>query len=517
MNADNGKKRSYIAIDLKSFYASAECTERGIDPLTSNLVVADSSRTDGTICLAVSPAMKDFGIPGRPRLFEVRRKMKEVNALRLSRAPGGRFAGRSFDSTALAESPDLEADFIIAPPGMAKYVRLSTKIYDIYLRYIAPEDIHVYSIDEVFIDATDYLQAMGMTARLLAETMIRDVLAETGITATAGVGTNLYLAKVAMDIVAKHMEPDEYGVRIAELDEMTYRRKLWSHRPVTDFWRVGNGYARKLASVGLYTMGDIALCSEGKENDFHNEELLYKLFGVNAELLIDHAWGYEPCTMADIKEHRPETESISTGQVLMEPYPFAKARTVMEEMVDSMALELSDRSAVTNRIVLTVGYDAENLEDPQRLMKYKGDIVRDGYGRLIPKHACGTANLDRMTASSGELLKAAVELFDRIVDAELTVRRICVTACHVTEGKKAEEESGTYQMSFFDSLPKEEQPLTGREGESASADSERDAELQKAMLDIKKKFGKNAVIRGMSLEEGATGRMRNDQIGGHKA
>ena len=517
MKEDTVKKRSYIAIDLKSFYASAECAARGVDPMTTNLVVADPERTAKTICLAVSPSMKELGIPGRPRLFEVIQKMKEVNALRLSRAPGRKFAGRSFDGAALSESPDFEADFIVAPPRMAEYVRLSAKIYDIYLRHIAPEDIHVYSIDEVFIDATDYLASRGLTARALAETMIRDVLKETGITATAGIGTNLYLAKIAMDIVAKHMEPDEDGVRIAELDEMTYRRKLWTHRPITDFWRVGRGYAKKLASVGLYTMGDIALCSEGRKSDFHNEDLLYRLFGVNGELLIDHAWGYEPCTMADIKKYRPSAESVGSGQVLMEPYPFDKARTVTEEMVDSLALDLASKGLVTNQIVLTVGYDRENLEDPERRRKYKGEIVRDGYGRLIPKHAHGTANLKGMTSSSGEMLKAVTELFDRIVNPDLTVRRITVAACHVTDRTKAEEAKGTYQLSFFDNPGKGTGPGNGRENEPGDSNAEKDGELQKAMTDIKKKFGKNAVVRGISLEEGATGIRRNNQIGGHRA
>lgn len=516
MREDIRNNRRYIAIDLKSFYASVECACRGVNPLTTNLVVADPSRTSKTICLAVSPSMKELGIPARPRLFEVKERMKEVNALRLSRAPGNRFKGRNFDSVALSESPDFEADFIVAPPRMAEYVRISTGIYDIYLNYAAPEDIHVYSIDEVFIDATDYLKAYGMTARALAKTMIKDVLRETGITATAGVGTNLYLAKVAMDIVAKHMEPDENGVRVAELDETTYRKKLWSHRPITDFWRVGRGYAEKLASAGLYTMGDIALCSEGRKEDFHNEDLLYRLFGVNAELLIDHAWGYEPCTMADIKGYRPSSESIGSGQVLMEPYPFDKARTVMEEMVDALAMELSDKKLETDKIVLTIGYDRENLKDPERRKKYKGEIVRDSYGRLIPKHAHGTANLNEMTSASGELLRAAAELFDRIVDPNLTVRRITVTACHVMDEEKAEEEKSTRQLSFFDAMG-ENSGAKDDVIKSASNAPGKDRELQKVMLDIKRKFGKNAVIRGISLEEGATGRERNNQIGGHKA
>ena len=374
------KQKTYIAIDLKSFYASVECKERNRDPLTTNLVVADKSRTEKTICLAVSPSLKSYGIPGRPRLFEVVQKVKEVNNRRRWKAPNRAFTGSSDDSTELNTNSALEIDYIVAPPRMAYYLEYSTKIYSIYLKYIAPEDIFPYSIDEVFIDATDYLNTYQMSAWELAMTMIQDVLKTTGITATAGIGTNMYLCKIAMDIVAKHIEPDENGVRIAELDEMSYRRQLWSHRPLTDFWRVGKGYAKKLEEHGLFTMGDIARCSIGKSNEFYNEELLYKLFGINAELLIDHAWGYEPCTMEHVKAYKPETNSASSGQVLHCPYDFEKAKLVVKEMTDLMVLDLVDKRLVTDQIVLTIGYDIENLTDPNRIGKYNGDVTIDRYG-----------------------------------------------------------------------------------------------------------------------------------------
>lgn len=512
---DSRKPRRYIAIDLKSFYASVECVERGINPMTSNLVVADASRTDKTICLAVSPALKKLGIPGRPRLFEVIRKVEEINALRRGRLSGRDFAGKSFDEGALSESADFAVDFITAPPQMARYIEISTKIYAIYLKYVAPEDIHVYSIDEVFIDVTGYLKALNMSAHELAITMIRDVLRETGITATAGIGTNLYLAKIAMDIVAKHMEPDDDGVRIAELDEMTYRRLLWCHRPITDFWRIGRGYAGRLASAGLYTMGDIARCSLGRPGDFHNEELLYKLFGVNAELLIDHAWGYEPCTMADIKSYRPSANSICSGQVLSEPYPFHKARLVTEEMVDALALDLTAKGLVTDQLVLTVGYDRENLENPSVFSRYRGETVRDFYGRLIPKHAHGTVRLSRKTSSAPEMLKAVTELFDKIVNREFTVRRITIAACSVISASDAAMKDKGRQLSFFDDPAGCD---AGEPGNAASDDnSATELNLQKAVLAVRKKFGSNAIVRGMSFEDGATGRDRNRQIGGHRA
>ena len=360
------ENKTYIAIDLKSFYASVECRERNRDPLTTNLVVADPSRTEKTICLAVSPSLKAYGIPGRARLFEVVQKVREANNIRRRNIPDHHFNGSSDDSTKLGTDPTLQLDYIIAPPRMALYMEYSTRIYDIYLKYIAPEDIHIYSVDEVFMDVTGYLNTYHMTARELAMTMIQDELKTTGITATAGIGTNLYLCKIAMDIVAKHIEPDKDGVRIAELDEMSYRRKLWSHKPITDFWRVGQGYAKKLAEYGLYTMGDVARCSGGKANELYNEDLLYKLFGINAELLIDHAWGYEPCTMEQIKAYKPETNSICTGQVLHCPYDFDKTRLVVKEMTDLMSLDLVDKGLVTDQIVLTIGYDIDNLTDPAR-------------------------------------------------------------------------------------------------------------------------------------------------------
>lgn len=391
------RERTYIAIDLKSFYASVECIERKLNPMTTNLVVADRSRTEKTICLAVSPSLKSFGIPGRPRLFEVVQKINEVNAGRKWRAPGGSFTGTSYDFEELRNNPKLAVDFIVALPRMAHYIEYSTQIYNIYLKYVAPEDIHIYSIDEVFMDVTDYLKSYRMTARELAMTIILDVLDEVGITATAGIGTNMYLCKVAMDIVAKHIEPDEKGVRIAELDEMSYRRLLWNHRPLTDFWRVGRGYAKKLEKAGLFTMGDIARCSIGKPEDYYNEDLLYKMFGVNAELLIDHAWGYEPCTMKEVKAYKPSTNSVCSGQVLQCPYDFHKARMVIREMVDMMVLDLVDKRLVTDQIVLTVGYDIENFKDADRRRKYTGEITTDHYGRKIPKHAHGTKNLKEKT------------------------------------------------------------------------------------------------------------------------
>ena len=390
-------EKTYIAIDLKSFYASQECIERGLDPLTTNLVVADASRTEKTICLAVSPSMKAFGIPGRARLFEVVQKMKEVNALRREKAPGKVFTGSSYDARELQENPNLEIGYITAPPRMSHYMECSTQIYNVYLKYVAPEDIHVYSIDEVFIDATPYLKTSGLTGREFARKIIRDVLETSGITATAGIGTNLYLCKVAMDIVAKHTQPDEYGVRIAELDEMKYRRQLWDHKPLTDFWRVGRGYAKKLQKCGLHTMGDVARCSLGGPGDFHNEDLLYKLFGVNAELLIDHAWGYEPCTIADIKAYKPQSNSLGSGQVLCDPYTAEKGKLVAREMTDLLVLDLVDKGLVTNQLVLTVGYDIENLTDPNRAKHYRGEVTTDPYGRKIPKHAHGTANLELIT------------------------------------------------------------------------------------------------------------------------
>ena len=505
-------EHAYIAIDLKSFYASVECMERGLNPLTTNLVVADESRTEKTICLAVSPSLKAYGISGRARLFEVVQKVKEVNARRRGQAPGRRFLGESFDDTALKSDPSLAVSYITAPPRMAYYIEYSTRIYNVYLKYIAPEDMHVYSIDEVMIDAAQYLKTYGLTARELAVKIIRDVLETTGITATAGIGTNLYLCKIAMDIVAKHIAPDRYGVRIAELDEMSYRRMLWSHRPLTDFWRVGRGYARKLEGCGLYTMGDIARCSLGSDADYYNEELLYRLFGVNAELLIDHAWGWEPCTLADIKAYKPDTNSIVSGQVLQCPYSFDKARLVLREMVDSLALNLVDKGLVTDQMVLTIGYDIENLSDTNIRNQYQGEVTVDRYGRRIPKHAHGTANLDCHTSSSILMTDAATALFDRIVNRKLLVRRLSLSANRIVSASSVSVGETYEQMDLFTDYE-----ALQKEREEKERILEREQKMQKAVLEIQKKFGKNAILKGINLEEGATAVERNQQIGGHKA
>ena len=495
--------KAYIAIDLKSFYASVECVDRGLDPLDANLVVADPTRTDKTICLAVSPSLKSFGIPGRPRLFEVNQKVREINAQRKYKAPNHSFTHESYFHSELIKEPDAELSFITAPPRMAHYMEVSTQIYNVYLKYIAPEDIHVYSIDEVFIDATNYLKTYGMTPRELAMKMVLDVLETTGITATAGIGTNLYLCKIAMDIYAKHTEPDENGVRIAELDEMSYRRILWDHRPLTDFWRIGRGYSTKLEAHGLYTMGDIARCSVGRETDYYNEELLYKLFGVNAELLIDHAWGWEPTEISDIKAYRPENSSLSSGQVLQEPYEFDKARLVYKEMADLLSLDLVEKKLVTDQIVLTVGYDTGNLKKD-----YKGAVETDRYGRKMPKYAHGSENIGRFTASTKLITQAAMNLFDHTVDKNLLVRRMYIVANHVVTEAQAAKESEYEQLDFFTDAKK-------NEDEESSLKKEKD--MQKAIVKIKQKYGKNAIIKGMNLEEGATALERNRQIGGHKA
>ena len=504
--------RTYISIDLKSFYASVECRERNRDPLTTNLVVADASRTEKTICLAVSPSLKSYGISGRARLFEVVQKVNEANNARRYSAPNKMLTGESDDITEINANPSLAIDYIIAPPRMAYYMEYSTRIYSVYLKYIAPEDIFPYSIDEVFIDVTDYLKTYNMTARELAMTMIRDVLETTGITATAGIGTNMYLCKIAMDIVAKHIEPDKDGVRIAELDEMTYRKSLWTHRPITDFWRVGRGYAKKLEQYGLYTMGDIARCSIGKPNDLYNEELLYKLFGVNAELLIDHAWGYEPCTMELVKAYKPETKSINSGQVLHCPYDFDKARLIVKEMTDLMVLDLVDKGLVTDQIVLTVGYDVENLTNAKRRNRYNGVVTTDRYGRKVPKHAHGTANLERQTSSTILITEAVLDLYNRIVDKNLLIRRINLSANKLTDENVANKAAEYEQLDLFTDYTTKaihdakEAEVFGRE-----------KRMQKAIITIKKRFGKNAILKGMNLEEGATAKDRNEQIGGHKA
>ena len=505
------KQKQYIAIDLKSFYASVECIERGLDPMKTNLVVADVSRTEKTICLAVSPSLKKYGIPGRARLFEAVQKLKEVNALRRAMAPNREFTGKSWDADELEANPGLEIDYIAAPPRMAHYMEHSAKIYETYLKYVAPEDIHVYSIDEVFIDATPYLKLNHKTAEEFARMLIRDVLKTTGITATAGIGTNLYLAKVAMDIVAKKMEADEYGVRLAALDEMSYRRLLWDHEPLTDFWRVGRGYERKLHKVGLRTMGDIARCSLGHEDEFYNENLLYKLFGINAELLIDHAWGYEPVTIAEIKSYKPTTNSISSGQVLHCPYTNQKARLIAREMADQLVLDLVDKGLVTDQMVLTVGYDIENLTDPELRKAYTGPVVTDHYGRQIPRHAHGTVNLPMYNSSTSLIVDAVVELFDRITDPRLLVRRLNVVACRILPEHMAMQNTDFTQLDLF-SDPEED-----RRREAREAELQRERRRQRAVLTIKRKFGKNAIVKGMNLEEGATAMDRNGQIGGHKA
>ena len=497
-------ERTYIAIDLKSFYASVECVERGLDPLTTHLVVADVSRTEKTICLAVSPSLKQYGIGGRARLFEVVRKVREVNNER-KRKVGWRMTGKSTNELELQAHPDWELDYIAAPPRMAHYIKVSTQVYQTYLKYIAAEDIHVYSIDEVFMDATAYLKTYKMTAHELAMTMIRDVLKTTGITATAGIGTNLYLSKVAMDIVAKHIPADKDGVRIAELDEMSYREKLWDYRPLTKFWRVGRGIAERLMPYGIDTMGKIARLSE------QNEDLLYKMFGVNAELLIDHAWGWEPCTIDLVKQYKPETNSFSSGQVLTCPYDFKKARVVVQEMADQMALDLVAKRLVTRQLVLTVGYDVESLNSTKH-DEYQGEVTTDWYGRQVPKHAHGTANLDRQTSSSRLITEAVTELYDRIVNPKLLIRRLNLTTNFVVDETEAKKPAMPQQLDLFtdyEALKKKE------EEEQAALDKER--RLQEAQLAIKQRFGKNAILKGLNFEEGATAKERNAQIGGHKA
>ena len=499
--------KTYIAIDLKSFYASVECQELGKDPLTTNLVVADKSRTDKTICLAVSPSLKAHGIPGRARLFEVVQQVRRVNAQRRAKAPGHQFKGKSANAAELENNPCLELDYIVAPPRMSYYMTYSTRIYNIYLKYAAPEDIHVYSIDEVFIDATDYLKTYGMTAHDFAMMMIQDVLKTTGITATAGIGPNLYLCKVAMDIWAKHIPADRDGVRIAELDEITYRQYLWAHKPITDFWRVGKGYAKKLADNGMYTMGDVARCSVGGPNDVQNEALLYRLFGVNAELLIDHAWGWEPCEIRHIKAFKPENNSVSIGQVLPEPYTFEKARIIVREMTDGLVMDLVDKGLMTDQIVITVGYDVESLTPD-----FKGAVETDWYGRKVPKMAHGSENIGKLTSSTKLIMDAAMRLYDRIADKKLLVRRMYVVANHISDAAAAKTKAEYEQLDLFSDLEEEKE---NREKEEASLAKEE--RLQQAMLSIKKRYGKNAILHGTSYEEGATGRDRNRQIGGHKA
>ena len=497
-------KKIYMCIDLKSFYASVECIERGLDPLNTNLVVADESRTEKTVCLAITPSLKQYGLGGRARLFEVMQKVKNINYERRKKNNYKKFNSKSYLDSELKKDKTLELDFIIAPPQMKKYMKYSTNIYSIYLKYLAPEDIFVYSIDEVFCDITNYLNMYQMTPKELVSKIIKDVYETTGITATAGIGTNMYLAKVSMDIVAKHTEPNEIGVRIAEIDEMSYRKLLWDHKPLTSFWRVGKGIANKLEKNGLYTMGDIARCS------LNNENLLYKLFGVNAELLIDHAWGWEPTTIEDVKAYKPERNSISSGQVLHSPYKYEKAKLIVREMIDLLSLDLTDKHLVTKQLVLDIGYDIENLINPTIRRLYDGEITIDSYGREVPKHSHGTINLDYNTSSTKVLSKKCIELFDRIVNKNLLIRKINITACNVKNENKAKNEVVFEQLNLFCSTNDSEQNIEEKKKQ------EEENKLQHTLINIKNKYGKNSILKGMNLEEGATTIDRNNQVGGHK-
>lgn len=501
MEDKNNEKKVYISIDLKSFYASVECVERGLDPLKTNLVVADSSRTEKTVCLAVSPSLKAYGIPGRARLYEVIQKVKNVNNDRLRRAPGHKFVGKSNDADVLKNNPDMELDFIIAPPRMGYYMKYSTQIYNIYLKYFSSEDLFAYSVDEIFCDVTKYLDYYKMTARELVTKVIQDVYGTTGITATAGIGTNMYLCKVAMDIVAKHVEPDKNGVRIAGLDEKTYRKYLWTHKPITDFWRVGKGIAKRLEKYRMFTMGDVARMS------VENEDLLYKEFGVNAELLIDHSWGWEPTTIKLVKQYKPTTNSISSGQVLHCPYDYEKTKLIVKEMTELLSLDLVKKRLVTSQLVLTIGYDVENLINEKICNEYDGEVTLDRYGRSVPKHAHGTVNIDHKTSSTKMIMDAVMELYDRIINKKLLVRRINITANNVINEEAAKNEKHFEQVDLFTNYEDLDKKI-------AKENSEK--EIQKAMLEIKKKYGKNAIIKGMNLQEGGTTIERNGQIGGHR-
>lgn len=493
-------ERTYVAIDLKSFYASVACVELGRDPLTTNLVVADESRTEKTICLAVSPSLKQYGVPGRARLFEVHEIVDDVNRRRLRMSGRTALAGGSTDDRELRSHPELAVEFIAAPPQMARYLEVSADIYKVYLQYFAPEDMHVYSVDEVFIDITDYLETYRLGPEALVRKLILEVLEKTGVTATAGIGTNLYLCKVALDVEAKKIPPDENGVRIASLDEMSYRRQLWTHRPLTDFWRIGRGTAGRLDRLGVETMGDLARAS------LQAEDQLYRLFGRNAELLIDHAWGYEPCTMADIKAYRPANHSISSGQVLQRPYPYDQARLVAGEMADELAMDLTEKQLVTDQVVLTVGYDAENLRDPARAHRYEGPVKNDYYGRPVPKHAHGSEKLPVPTAGRTAIHDAVLRIFDRAVDPDLLVRRLTVAAGRVLSRKEAEE--APRQMDFFSD--------GGAEGQGQQRDR-RDQALQEAAAVLRERYGKGVLFHACDLQEGATALERNRQIGGHRA
>lgn len=498
------ENKTYIAIDLKSFYASVECIERGLDPITTNLVVADSSRTEKTICLAVSPSLKSYGIPGRARLYEVVQKVKNVNSERKRAINNKEFKEKSYNNIIVKQNPFVELDYIVATPRMSLYMKYSTTIYDIYLKYFSEDDIIVYSVDEIFCDITHYLNTYKLTPEQLITKVLKDVYNTTGITATAGIGTNLYLCKIAMDIVAKHAEPDENGVRMAYLDELKYRELLWNHRPLTDFWRVGKGYAKRLEKYRIYTMGDIARIS------VENEELLYKLFGINAELLIDHSWGWEPCTIKDIKAYKPTSNSVSLGQVLHCPYNYEKTRTIVKEMTESLTLQMVEKRIVTSQMVLTIGYDIENLTNPNISKLYNGEVTIDRYGRRIPKHAHGTINLDHKTSSTKLITEAVMELFDRIIDKNLLTRRIYVVANNVINENDVKEENFE-QINLFTNF--------GELNAKKEKDKKKELaekEMQKAIINIKKKYGKNAILKGMNFEEGATMIDRNGQIGGHR-
>ncbi len=499
-------QRTYVAIDLKSFYASVECVDRGLNPLTTNLVVADISRTEKTICLAVTPSLKQYGISGRARLFEVTQRLREVNGERLFLSPGRRFTGKSVHDPELAEHPDWKVDFLTAPPRMARYKAVSRQIYNIYLKYVAPEDIHTYSIDEVFIDLTPYLRYRKTSAHDMVMTIIRDVLSQTGITATAGIGTNMYLCKVAMDIMAKKTTPDKDGVRIAELDEMSYRQQLWDYKPLTAFWRVGRGIAQKLLPHGIDTMGKIARCS------LEREELLYRLFGINAELLIDHAWGWEPCTIDLVKAYRPETNSFSSGQVLHCPYDTEKARVIVQEMADGMALKLVDRHLVTDQLVLTVNYDRENLTTSGIRDNYNGEVTTDHYGRQVPKHGHGTTRMEQPTSSSADITDAFLALYDRIVNPMLLIRRLTLTVNNVVRENDTTAVHEPVQLDLFTDYAAEE-----KKQKEITKRQKKERRIQEARVKIKRRFGKNAILKGLNFEEGATARERNAQIGGHKA
>lgn len=491
--------RVFAAIDLKSFYASVECNERRLDPLTTNLVVADSSRTDKTICLAISPSLKSYGLPGRARLFEVNQKVQAINTERQHQAPLGIFLGQSYDNTELQQNPSLKLDFIIAPPRMQYYLDYSSKIYNTYLRHIAPTDIFAYSIDEVFCDITEYLKLHHCTANEFITKIITDVHQTTGITATAGIGTNLFLAKVAMDILAKHTEPNTAGVRIAELDEQSFRTRLWAHQPLTDFWRVGPGYSKRLASQNLYTMGDIARCS------LTNPDVLYRLLGVNAELLIDHAWGYECVNISDIKSHHSETKSLSSGQVLSCPYDFQRARVIVREMADNLALELVQKNYLTNQLGLYINYDREN--------PHTKTSVTDHYGRRVPKPMQGTARLEEFTSSTRLITEALLELFDTKVNPHFTIRKVTLAANNLIDADfQPSSASLLEQTNFFTNYAELE-----RQKERQLQELKREHSAQQAVLKIRERYGKNAILRGTNFEEGATGRIRHHQIGGHRA